>query len=593
MNSAVKKKIALVLIALLVCLCETGSADSKKAKSLQEFAAALESHTMQLDQQFTISCDASVIDQLKQQSPIENNGTILSELFSMAGSTGGFQYSWKKNGIKFSDVSYYPGWRILRLWESGRTGELSKREKKTLEAAQALIAGASGSDLEKERYIYDALCDRITYLTEKKPGKPSENDSAIGALLNWLADCDGYADAMVLCCGLAGIPCRYMHGDSRKPGLPDAPDGNHMWNLVCIDGTWLMCDVTWGDHETVSYLYFNLGRLDAEESYLWCPETLMTDVAESADFGRHLMADQQPATVLTQEDVYLAARAATSARQYRLTFFCPEERLWDTDRDTFFSMVSHGGIGEMTYDKTGRLFEITNKYIPEEFGFCDTEAEILSMIDRCADRNIDEFTLFLSPAVSEAMFADNFTGLRNTFSLSRLENPGISISYSEQSGSVTISGATYIAPLTVCSSREEIISLLNRELPERPEFLEFNLGNGYNPPDLTEILKEAIYAHGASFFRSGTLGLRVTISDITYYDNFCLASSEEEAADYLKKAKKDGMKEVRIYCTPSLYASLHDNQSSRFFTLLRDAGFSVQSISYNDDYGLLAAEDLQ
>jgi len=589
----VKKKVVSVFIALLICLCETGYADSRRAASLQEFAAAVETHTMQLDRHFTISCDASVINQLKQPSPIGEDRTLLSELFSMAGSTGGYQYSWGKNEIQISDISYYPGWRILRLWLSGRTADLSVREKQTLEAAQALVAGASGSELEKERYIYDALCSRITYHTTDDTEQPGENDCAIGALLNGLADCDGYADAMVLCCGLAGIPCRYMHGDSRKPGLPDAPEGNHMWNLVCIDGTWLMCDATWGDHETISYLYFNIGKLDAEESYLWCPETLPGDVAESADFDRHLMADQRPATVFTQEDVYLAARAATSSLRYRLTFFCPEQRLWDTDRDTFLSMVSHGGIGEMSYDKTGRLFEITNKSIPDTFEFCDTEADILSMIDRCADRGTDEFTLYLSPAVSGSMFADNFQRLRNTFSLSRLENPGISISYSEQCGSVTISGATYIAPLPVCSSRDEIISFLSRELPKRPDSLEFNLGNGYNPSDLAEILKEAICSHGASSFRSGTIGFRVTISDIVYYDTFCLASAEEEVADYLQKARTAGMKEVRIYCTPTLYASLQDNQPSRFFTLLKNAGFSVQSISYNDDYGLLLAEDLR
>lgn len=589
---ALQKKAALALIVLLICFRGTGYADSGRTTSLQDFAAAVETHTMQLDDDFTISCASSVIQQLKQPSPIGNDGTLLSELLGMAGSTGSYQYSWRKGKVQISDLSYYPGWRILRLWQNGRTGELPDRERQTLEAAQAIVAGASGSELEKERFIYDALCDRITYHAGGETENFSETDSAIGALLNGSADCDGYADAMVLCCGLAGIPCCYMHGESRKPGLPDEPEGSHMWNLVCIDGTWLMCDVTWGDQEKVNYLYFNIGKQDAEESYEWCPETLFTDVAESADFDRHLMADQRPATVITQEDVYLAARTATSARQDRLIFFCPEQRLWETDWDTFMTMVSHGGMGRISYNKTGRLFEITNKSIPETFGFCDTEADILSVIDRCADRNINEFTLYLSPAVSGSMFADDCKQLRNTFSLSRLENPGMSIQYSGQSGSVTLSGATYIDPLPVCSSREDILSFLNSALPERPDALEFIPGDGYIPSDLAEIISEAIYSHGAYSFQSGVIGSRMKISDIAYYDNFCLASAEEEVVDYLQKARNTGKKEVRIYCTPALYASLHDNQSSRFFTLLNNAGFSVQSISYNDHYGLLLAEDL-
>lgn len=72
-----------------------------------------------------------------------------------------------------------------------------------------------GGAVEKERYIHDALCGRIGYYTNDESGEAK--DCAEGALLDGLADCDGYADAMVLCCGLAGIPCRYM---PAKPGTP-------------------------------------------------------------------------------------------------------------------------------------------------------------------------------------------------------------------------------------------------------------------------------------------------------------------------------------------------------------------------------------
>ena len=67
-------KAAAVLTALLICFCGTGYADSGRAASLQDFAAALETHTMQLDDDFTIPCEASVIRQLKQPSPIGEDG---------------------------------------------------------------------------------------------------------------------------------------------------------------------------------------------------------------------------------------------------------------------------------------------------------------------------------------------------------------------------------------------------------------------------------------------------------------------------------------------------------------------------------------
>ena len=80
------------------------------------------------------------------------------------------------------------------------------------------------------------------------------------------------------------------------------------------------------------------------------------------------------------------------------------------------------------------------------------------------------------------------------------------------------------------------------------------------------------------------------VSDIAYYDDFCLASSEEDVTDYLHEVRRSGIREIRIYCTPSLYDALMADQSTRFFTLLKNAGFSVQSISYNEPYGLLLAE---
>ena len=587
-----KKGFAVFLALMLMMSLGGGKADAGRVTSLREFAEALEKHTAQLEESFAVSCDSSVIKALKQESPIGKDSTLLAEFMSLAGCAGTYRYGWENHSVMLSDVSYYTGWRILQQWRAGQTDLLSDREKQTLEAAEALVSGAHGSDLEKERYIYDALCGRITYQLEDVKGHPNEKDSAVGALLNGAADCDGYADAMVLCCGLAGIPCRYMHGESRKPALPDSPDGNHMWNLVQIDGDWLMCDVTWGDQKETSYLYFNLGKQDAGDSYAWSYETLFTNVIDTADFSRHRMADQQPATVRTQAEVYTAARAATLAGLRRLTLFCPEDRLWETGQETFNTMLAHGGFGTISFDKTGRLFEVMNESLPDVFCFCDTEGDILSAIDHFAENQTGSFTLYLSPDISREMLSDECTRLREVFSRSRLENPGLLMSFSEQSGSVSLTNVTYAESLPVCYSKEDVDALMAKTLPGRPDTLEFLLGDGYMPTDIGDILGTAVYARGASSFRYGSVGSRVTVSDITYYNDYCLAASEEDVADYLQKARTSGIKDVRIYCTPSLYANLMANQSVRFFTLMQNAGFSLQSFSYNNAYGLLLAENL-
>ena len=198
------------------------------------------------------------------------------------------------------------------MQETGKTDLLTSREKETLGAALTVAEQASGSDLEKERFLFDALCGRITYDADPND-MDSDRDCAVGAFLNGRADCDGYADAMMLCCSLSGIPCRYIHG--RAVDSPDGRDGSHMWNLVFIENMWLMCDVTWGDRESEepAYLFFNIGSQDAAASYVWNPETLFTPVAGRVDFSVHLPPDRQPVSVVLQEDVCRAVREFAAA----------------------------------------------------------------------------------------------------------------------------------------------------------------------------------------------------------------------------------------------------------------------------------------
>ena len=585
-----KKVTALLcILACLVC-CATGAANSEEAATLREFAAALEIHAARLDGSFTVLCDPSVVAQLKQSSPVGNDISYLDEILSAAGQSGVYRYSWLDNGIEFTDISWYAGWRILCCYQSGRTDLLSAREAQTLEAALALVSGASGSDLEKERYIFDALCARITY--DREDNGSGEKDCAIGALLNGRADCDGYADAMVLCCGLAGIPCRYMHGSSRKTDLPSS-EGNHLWNLVCIDGTWLICDVTWGDHEETSYLYFNIGLQDAEASYNWCPDTLFTDVALSADYNRHLMADQRPVTVYTQDDVYRACRSASAAGIRRLTLFCPDPELWQADWETFRRMLSHGAMENISYHDSGRLFEVTNHSLPDHFCFCDTESDMLAAIDSYGESGITSFTLYMAPSLSRSMLADDHAQLARLLSRSRLENGAPRYQYSENGGSVSLADVSYIEALPVCSTPDDVLSLIRRELPSRPNSLSFVLGSGLSFQDIREHAVNAIYALGVQSFSWQTAGDRVTATDLEFYDNYCLASSESDITAYLRKIAASGKSEARIYCSPELYAALRANHSSRFFELLEEADLSVSSFSYNDQSCMLLADNFQ
>lgn len=62
---------------------------------------------------------------------------------------------------------------------------------------------------------------------------------AYGALVQNMAVCNGYAEAMALLMTCVGIENRIVTGT--------ADEELHAWNMVCLDGKWYQVDATWDD----------------------------------------------------------------------------------------------------------------------------------------------------------------------------------------------------------------------------------------------------------------------------------------------------------------------------------------------------------
>lgn len=588
-----KRFISLVLLISLFSVCIPVHSSSGRASTLQEFAAMVEEYASRLETSYAIPCEWTLTEELKKPSSVGKGITLLSEIMIRAGS-GPYSVAWYDDRVLLSGVTYYAGWIILHRWQNGTADQLSSQEKLTLEKALALVSGASGTDLEKERYIYDELCARITYDTSDDSS--GDKDCAIGALLNGRADCDGYSDAMLLCCGLAGIPCRFIHGDSVVPSRSGSGDNSHLWNLVYVGDSWLMCDVTWGDHdhEEPSYLYFNLGRRDASLSYHWNTDTQFSDIASTADFATQLMPDQQPAIVYSQEDVRNAARAATSAGLHHFSLYCPEEVFWQTDYDSFLRMLYCGAVGQHSYASSGRMYEISNITLPDDpFCFCDSEKEILSAIREYADAGINSFSLYFAPALAAQMFANNHVQLLQVLSESCLEEPG-RYSYSEENGHITLSNVSFSgSSLSTCASLDDMVALVRRELPSQPSSLSFLFTGGLSFDQISDVLSTAIYSLGADSFSYSCSGKRITIFNLAYCDNYCLAESEKDVRIYIHSVKDSKKNSLRIYCSDALYASLCADNASAFFAILKQAGFTEYSVFHTDSYRMLEAKELR
>lgn len=179
------------------------------------------------------------------------------------------------------------GERIRCAYARNSLSGLKKREREALSAALDMAEACRRNDpLETAKEIHDALCRTVVYTDD---GSTEEDDCAVGALLNGQANCDGYADAFRLVGFLAGLDVRYQQGNGRQkePG-GRYRDVGHLWNLLKIDGTWRMVDVTWDDQaDRILYTWFNIGADRARRAHVW-------DTELSLPLAEHTVLSERP-----------------------------------------------------------------------------------------------------------------------------------------------------------------------------------------------------------------------------------------------------------------------------------------------------------
>lgn len=136
--------------------------------------------------------------------------------------------------ILTAKICYRQGVRMLL------GAELTQEESAALDMARGIAADCLTLDAEERfRRVYDWVCAHVRYL-HTAPGQKGYGRlvCASGALLDGQANCQGFADALYLLCGLCGIPCEYRidRGEKRL----------HVWNAVQINGQWRDADASKG-----------------------------------------------------------------------------------------------------------------------------------------------------------------------------------------------------------------------------------------------------------------------------------------------------------------------------------------------------------
>lgn len=200
-----------------------------------------------------------------------NIARILSAYFVKIRSLSDGENNWQ---VLYTE---YPGDRIVAAYQNDDTSELSADEKEALNVAIEVVRQAkavSTNPVEIELYLHDWLCDQVTYYNGSTDVKDEDDIlrhlTALGALLDGQANCQGYTDGFYVLAAIAGFDV------GRQSCIADG--AGHSFNTICLDGKWYVVDVTFNDDTYrdngqyyQDYRLFNAGTQECNE-YTWPDE---------------------------------------------------------------------------------------------------------------------------------------------------------------------------------------------------------------------------------------------------------------------------------------------------------------------------------
>ncbi len=102
-------------------------------------------------------------------------------------------------------------------------------------------------------FIQNRLCMVASYRNED-----ALDATAYGAICKGYANCEGYAKAYALMCRMRGVPCGVITGMATDANGSTSP---HAWNIIWLDNSYSLVDVTWDDQESLgvdTWWYYGL-----------------------------------------------------------------------------------------------------------------------------------------------------------------------------------------------------------------------------------------------------------------------------------------------------------------------------------------------
>lgn len=207
------------------------------------------------------------------------------------------QVFWLANAYTYG---YNGGTTIVQLFSVLSAAQaqeaVSRLNGKINSILQAMPSGLN--EFDREEYLFDYIAANCTYddaaVTDDSRWQAF---TSYGVLVGGLAVCEGYAKAMQLLAGDAGLTCTVVHGTSDGVG--------HMWNAIVIGGKWYNLDVTWCDNTILIYNYYNV------------PDSVLK-LTHTIGAAASSLSDAQICSDSAQFNVFLPSCTSSDANYFRV-----------------------------------------------------------------------------------------------------------------------------------------------------------------------------------------------------------------------------------------------------------------------------------
>ena len=198
----------------------------------------------------------------------------------------GFKYRYYENS---GNLIFLPEYLFEKAKIREHQKAMASRVEKLVRPAKSM------SELEKEKYVHDFICQNVRYDKLKK----SYSHEIIGPLGQGVGVCEGIAKSVKVLLDALGVwNVIAICGNNPEKGIKY----RHTWNIVKIGGTYYHLDATFdnslGDEE-IRYDYFNL-----DDKNIFRDHEPLIAPAPSCTDGSHFYYKEKKLSFTKVEDVY-------------------------------------------------------------------------------------------------------------------------------------------------------------------------------------------------------------------------------------------------------------------------------------------------